>query len=132
MLDDFVEQNIDRLIKQCNGGDEAITFLAIYSFIEGFFREKYPNDFKWEKDIKFHQIIDLVKSRHLATSFPAESTLYDTLKKYHGEKDKNAYKNLKTFTDTNRVLIAELNMGLDHITLRPDLNSTSVLELLTK
>ena len=35
-------------------------------------------------------------------------------------------------TDTNRVLIAELNMGLDHITLRPDLNSTSVLELLTK
>lgn len=103
MLDDFVEQNIDRLIKQCNGGDEAITFLAIYSFIEGFFREKYPNDFKWEKDIKFHQIIDLVKSRHLATSFPAESTLYDTLKKYHGEKDKNAYKNLKTFTDTNRV-----------------------------
>ena len=35
-------------------------------------------------------------------------------------------------TDTNRVLIAELNMGLDHITLRQDLNSTSVLELLTK
>lgn len=35
-------------------------------------------------------------------------------------------------TDTNRVLIAELNMGLDHITLRPDLDSTSVLELLTK
>ena len=79
MLDDFVEQNIDRLIKQCNGGDEAITFLAIYSFIEGFFREKYPNDFKWEKDIKFHQIIDLVKSRHLATSFPAESTFLQRL-----------------------------------------------------
>ena len=35
-------------------------------------------------------------------------------------------------TDANRVLIAELNMGLDHITLRPDLDSTSVLELLTK
>lgn len=35
-------------------------------------------------------------------------------------------------TESNRVLIAELNMGLDHITLRQDLNSTSVLELLTK
>lgn len=35
-------------------------------------------------------------------------------------------------TDPNRVLTAELNMGLDHITLRKDLNAISVLELLTK
>ncbi len=35
-------------------------------------------------------------------------------------------------SDTNRVLIAELNMGLDHITLRKDLTPISVLELLTK
>ena len=35
-------------------------------------------------------------------------------------------------SDANRVLIAELNMGLDHITLRSDLNPTSVLEMLTK
>ena len=34
-------------------------------------------------------------------------------------------------SDANRVLIAELNMGLDHITLRKDLTPTSVLELLT-
>lgn len=100
---DFVDQNINRLIKQCNGGDEAITFLAIYSFIEGYFREKFPNEFKWENDIKFNQILDKIKSRHLVTSFPAESKLYDVLKKYHGEKDKNAYKNLQTFTDTNRI-----------------------------
>lgn len=33
-------------------------------------------------------------------------------------------------SDTNRVLIAELNMGLDHITLRKDLTPISVLELL--
>lgn len=31
---------------------------------------------------------------------------------------------------SNRVLVAELNMGLDHITLRDDLNSLSVLRLL--
>ena len=30
----------------------------------------------------------------------------------------------------NRVLIAELNMGLDHITLRDDLDPLKVLELL--
>ena len=35
-------------------------------------------------------------------------------------------------SDTNRVLIAELNMGLDHITLRKDLTPISVLEILTK
>ena len=35
-------------------------------------------------------------------------------------------------SDANRVIIAELNMGLDHITLRKDLTPTSVLELLTK
>lgn len=33
-------------------------------------------------------------------------------------------------SDANRVLIAELNMGLDHITLRKELTPTSVLELL--
>lgn len=32
----------------------------------------------------------------------------------------------------NRVLIAELNMGLDHITLREDLTPVSALEALTK
>lgn len=35
-------------------------------------------------------------------------------------------------SEDNRVLIAELNMGLDHITLRDDLTPVSVLELLTK
>lgn len=35
-------------------------------------------------------------------------------------------------SDANRVLIAELNMGLDHITLRKDLTPMSVLEILTK
>ena len=36
---------------------------------------------------------------------------------------------LRTLNSANdRVLIAELNMGLDHITLRDDLNSLSVVE----
>lgn len=35
-------------------------------------------------------------------------------------------------SEANRVIIAELNMGLDHITLRQDLTSESVLELLSK
>lgn len=42
-------------------------------------------------------------------------------------------KNLRSLSsDTDRVLLAELNMGLDHITLRNDLNAISALELLTK
>lgn len=35
-------------------------------------------------------------------------------------------------TDTNRVLLAELNMGLDHVTLRKELTPISVLEMLSK
>jgi 3'-phosphoadenosine 5'-phosphosulfate sulfotransferase (PAPS reductase)/FAD synthetase/ferredoxin len=34
-------------------------------------------------------------------------------------------------SDTNRILVAELNMGLDHITLRDDLTSLKVLSLLS-
>lgn len=42
-------------------------------------------------------------------------------------------KNLRSLhSDTNRVLTAELNMGLDHITLRKDLTPVSVLEILSK
>ena len=35
-------------------------------------------------------------------------------------------------SDSNRVLVAELNMGLDHITLRDDLSAISVLKELIK
>lgn len=35
-------------------------------------------------------------------------------------------------SDADRVLVAELNMGLDHITLRSDLDSVSVLKAMTK
>lgn len=33
-------------------------------------------------------------------------------------------------SESNRVLIAELNMGLDHITLREDLSSETILDIL--
>jgi hypothetical protein len=96
---DFVDKNIERLIKQCQGGDEAMSFLAIYSFIEGYFRETYPNKFK-NKDKKFNDIIDEVINNYLKTSLPNEQTLYKELKKYHGYNNLNE---LKTLTDTNRV-----------------------------
>ena len=35
-------------------------------------------------------------------------------------------------SDTNRVLVAELNMGLDSITLRDDLDALKALKILTK
>ena len=48
-----------------------------------------------------------------------------------GLDKKNLLKTLR-YLHTEGVLIAELNMGLDHITLKNDINSVSVLELLTK
>ena len=35
-------------------------------------------------------------------------------------------------SDANRVLVAEINMGLDSITLRDDLNALEALKILTK
>ena len=59
--------------------------------------------------------------------------LIDFVKVRFGISKNAIFKKLRYLsTESNRVLIAELNMGLDHITLRQDLNSTSVLELLTK
>ena len=94
---DFVDKNIERLIKQCQGGDEAMSFLAIYSFIEGYFRYLYNIS---GKDKKFNDIIDEVINNHLNTSGPAERKLYERLKKYHGY---NRLNELETLTDTNRV-----------------------------
>lgn len=39
---------------------------------------------------------------------------------------------LSLHSDTDRILTAELNMGLDHITIRPELSALEVLEKLTK
>lgn len=51
-------------------------------------------------------------------------------KEFRISKD-NLYKKLRILSsDVNRVLIAELNMGLDHISIREDLTSVKVLETL--
>jgi hypothetical protein len=50
-----------------------------------------------------------------------------------GTDKSNLEKALRTLnSSSNRVLVAELNMGLDHITLRDDLTYLTVLEELTK
>lgn len=59
----------------------------------------------------------------------AENGIY----KEFGISKQEFYKKLRTLSsDANRVLIAELNMGLEHITLRDDLTATSALDILTK
>lgn len=55
----------------------------------------------------------------------------------HGAKiefgiDRNSLMKKLRYLHTEGILIAELNMGLDHITLRKDLTPISALELLTK
>ena len=49
----FVEENLDRLINQCENGDESISFLAIFSFLEGWLREKLNLPFSTNNK-KFH------------------------------------------------------------------------------
>ena len=46
--------------------------------------------------------------------------------------DRNNLLKILRYLHTEGILIAELNMGLDHITLKNDINSVSVLKILTK
>ncbi|MCD8289965.1 MAG: phosphoadenosine phosphosulfate reductase family protein, partial [Prevotella sp.] len=87
---------------------EAIAY-SIYRFAES-------------TDIDMIRVSDLYKSDVLSGVY-----------KEFGISKNELLKQLRSLhADPNRVLTAELNMGLDHISLRKDLTSISVLELLTK
>ena len=70
------------------------------------------------KDIKMLRVSDLYRTEE-------ECGLY----KEFGISKNELFKSLRFLsTEKNRVLIAELNMGLDHITLRDDLSPVIVLQ----
>lgn len=75
-----------------------------------------------EQGIKSFRISDLYKEECIVGPYREFGISKNDLEK--------ALRSLNS--DTNRVLTAELNMGLDHITLRDDLNALSALEILTK
>lgn len=111
MSEDFIEKNIGRLIKQFKGGDEAITFLAIYSFIEGYLRNKYPEKFpmsgyyaegKWQY-YTFDKIIkSFIKFQNLQKHDDKYAAFLTELIRYHG-KGSECDSNIDTQTDTNHI-----------------------------
>ena len=106
----FVDENLDRLINQCENGDESISFLAIFSFLEGWLREKLNLPFsKNNNDKKFHfpELISELKKyergigcRELGPYTESEKQLLKELEKYNGD---NNWNNLKTKTTANRI-----------------------------
>lgn len=73
-------------------------------------------------DIMEFRVSDLYKSED-----------YQSVALEFGVSKNELLKKLRALSsDANRVLLAELNMGLDHITLRSDLDSVSVLKALTR
>jgi len=74
-----------------------------------------------QKGIKSFRVADLYASDNKQGVF-----------REFGISKTNLLKQLRSLnSDTNRILIAELNMGLDHISLREDLDSAKVLSILT-
>ena len=90
-------RKIERVLKQCNSdGDEAMTFMAIYSFLEGymrsdareqldknienrFWRDKTPNN---PNDLSFGQVIGTFKYKKYLTGYNKdnpESRLQNTI-----------------------------------------------------
>lgn len=104
---DFVEENIDRLIKQVENGDEAMSFLAIYSFIEGYFRKLFPY-FKFGKKMSdgknkhydFGEILSESSENLKFEKNGKECTLYEELKLYHSSWKKDL---LQTNSSTNAI-----------------------------
>ena len=75
-----------------------------------------------KKDISFFRVSELYN--------PDEES---GVAKEFGISKNDLIKNLRTLTaEKNRVIIAELNMGLDHITLRDDLDAIKALKILVK
>lgn len=51
----FFNENIDRLVNQCKtGGNNAFSYVAIFSFLEGYFRERFPKEFGFSKNNENH------------------------------------------------------------------------------
>ncbi len=72
-----------------------------------------------------------IKSFRVSDFFMSDNK--DGIFKEFGISKNNLEKQLRSLnSDKNRILIAELNMGLDHISLRDDLTSIGVLDILTK
>lgn len=96
--EEFVNENIDRLIEQCENGEESMSFLAIYSFIEGYAR--FVCDLSWEEDWKFRQVLDELKNKHpsKAQYRAGEHQFFIELNKFHS-KDENS----KTGIGTNLI-----------------------------
>lgn len=117
----FVEENIDRLIIQCKNGDESISFLAIFAFLEGWLRDKlnlpfgtYKKNNKKNGYVDFPYLIEELKEYEkgigrLELVAPngmsyrgLENELLPVLKKYHGI-DEDKLNEIDTNVDTNRV-----------------------------
>lgn len=75
-----LDKNIDRIIQQCNGGDEAMTFLAIYSFMEGYGRDKLKLPFDGEK--KYFNNIIYELSKYWSKS---ERNVIDSLEAFYND-----------------------------------------------
>lgn len=104
----FVDENLDRLINQCENGDESISFLAIFSFLEGWLREKLNLPFSTNnKKFHFPQLIEELRKyergigcRELGPYTESEEKLLEKLEKYSGS---NILNELGTKTTANRV-----------------------------
>lgn len=65
-VQDYVNENIPRLIEQIESGDRAMSFMAIYSFIEGYGRIKCPQfafNSGGDKDVNFPKIMDKISEK---------------------------------------------------------------------
>ena len=109
-LEQLEEVGKDTSCRQCFNdlSPEAVAF-SLYKFAEA-------------KDIRFFRLSELFN--------PDEES--GVAREFAIPKSELAKKLRSLSSDSNRVLIAELNMGLDHITLRDDLDSISTLKLLTE
>lgn len=96
--DSFVKENIPRLTKQLQSGDNAMSFLAVYSFIEGYFRTLFP-EYDLEKSKEFIKFKDIIKNIEENFELPRdERELYDELTLYYSAYGK---KKGKTATKTS-------------------------------
>lgn len=143
--DKIVEQGIDASKKTIENAVAALTQMFSYSPVgellryrvpitgKNFVREEYEDITEVGLAYSLYKYAEMKGVRSLRVSDFYSSDCDNGPAVILGTSIRTFEKALRTLNSTsNRVLVAELNMGLDNITLREDLTSISVIEALVR
>lgn len=103
----FYKENVNKLISQCKTNNNAASYLYTYSFLEGYFRARFPSKFEFKKNsmVSFPMMADAFIKYNESLSYKGKSEavlLLIDIKYLYGHWDKNEWSSSEN-TDANHI-----------------------------